>query len=397
MPCWEMIMSRITVCKADTCVGCNACVNICNRDAISIIDDCINLNAVIDTKKCINCGLCKKVCQQNNMPLYHKPIAWYQGWANDEKTRIMSSSGGFASAVAYHCLDNGYSVYACSFYDGLLMYRKILNKSDFYNCIGSKYVKSDTAKTYREIREELSSSHKVLFIGLPCHVSGLKLFLGEKHLDNLITIDLICHRTSSIKLFNKYLSEKNVDSKKINNISFRQKAKCFPSREKGKFEYWLHPFLDGLTYTENCYDCKFARLERVSDITIGDSWGSSLDLCEKNKGISLVLCNTAKGDMLAHSIDFRLEKVDLEVAVNNNRQLHQPSVKPVNRDLFVKTFRRLNNYHKAVKKCYKIKIIKNRFNQTKIGKLRKIILRKKDPVTDVQITFVEEISLLYED
>ena len=39
-------------------------------------------------------------------------------------------------------------------------------------------------------------------------------------------------------------------------------------------DMYTYAFLTSLDYTANCYSCQYATLSRVSDITIGDSWGS---------------------------------------------------------------------------------------------------------------------------
>jgi ferredoxin len=43
--------------KADDCVGCGACVDVCPENAIKVDDI-----AVIDPKKCIDCGACIDEC-----------------------------------------------------------------------------------------------------------------------------------------------------------------------------------------------------------------------------------------------------------------------------------------------------------------------------------------------
>ena len=45
------------------CCGCTACLNICPKKAITMIEDSNGfLYPMIDKKKCINCGLCRKKC-----------------------------------------------------------------------------------------------------------------------------------------------------------------------------------------------------------------------------------------------------------------------------------------------------------------------------------------------
>ena len=48
------------VCNKDQCTGCMACVDICAKNAIHIVDAIDAFNAVIDEGKCVNCGMCEK-------------------------------------------------------------------------------------------------------------------------------------------------------------------------------------------------------------------------------------------------------------------------------------------------------------------------------------------------
>lgn len=49
-----------TVCNLDMCCGCMACIDICTKNAIRIERDLDVYNAVIDDKKCMRCGECKR-------------------------------------------------------------------------------------------------------------------------------------------------------------------------------------------------------------------------------------------------------------------------------------------------------------------------------------------------
>lgn len=42
-----------TVCAKDMCAGCMACINMCKKSAITIVDDYKTYNAVIDEVKCV--------------------------------------------------------------------------------------------------------------------------------------------------------------------------------------------------------------------------------------------------------------------------------------------------------------------------------------------------------
>ena len=101
-----------TVCELNMCNGCMACVEKCHRNAITIKDDLKYYNALIDTKKCVDCGLCTKVCPRENDNDMSKPKWWYQGWA-DSEIREHASSGGAASAIIRAFIKHGGYVASC--------------------------------------------------------------------------------------------------------------------------------------------------------------------------------------------------------------------------------------------------------------------------------------------
>ena len=96
-------------------------------------------------------------------------------------------------------------------------------------------------------------------------------------------------------------------------------------------------FLSGLYYTENCYECAYAGTNRVSDITLGDSWGSDLK-DELKKGLSLVMCQTEKGIELIRDANLHIENVDKEKAIAANQQLRHPFQRSEKTDKFYNTY-----------------------------------------------------------
>ena len=162
-----------TVCKKNNCSGCMACVDICPKKAISIQDELSSYNAVI-SDNCIDCGLCHKKCPQNNTPDLIKPKTWYQGWAKEDDIRAKGASGGIATAIALSFVKSGGVVYGCYFEKGEFRFHKASNESELIKFAGSKYAKSNPEGIYNQIKSELDNNQKVLFVGLPCQVAGLK-------------------------------------------------------------------------------------------------------------------------------------------------------------------------------------------------------------------------------
>ena len=173
-----------TVCKQNQCTGCMACVESCTRNAIRIEDAIDFYNAVINREVCINCGLCHRTCPNNKPAIKHEPIEWCEGWASDD-IRENSSSGGVASAVIKNFIEQGGYAASCLFEKGCFSFEITNNMKETQKFSGSKYVKSNPLGVYKKIKLLLSQNEKVLFLGLPCQVAGLKNYLNLKNDDNL--------------------------------------------------------------------------------------------------------------------------------------------------------------------------------------------------------------------
>ena len=186
-----------------------ACVESCSKSAIQIEDTFDSYNAVINESICINCGLCHKTCPNNRPVIKHKPIEWHEGWACDDIRRD-ASSGGVASAIMKSFIEHGGYVASCLFENGRFSFDVTNSVERTNRFAGSKYVKSNPLGVYKKIKLLLSDNEKVLFLGLPCQVAGLKNYLNLKNDDNLYTIDLICHGSPSPKILNLFLKEKKI-------------------------------------------------------------------------------------------------------------------------------------------------------------------------------------------
>ncbi len=333
-----------------------ACMSVCPVSCISFHDGISVINAEIDESRCISCGQCERVCQVNNPVNTYYPILWKQGWA-DENIRRKSSSGGAASAIMKQFIERGGSVCSCLFKNGRFSYLLTDDVNDIEKFAGSKYVKSDPSDIHHQILNRLKEGKKVLMIGLPCHVVGMKKFLHGRYEDSFYSMDLICHGTPSVKLLESFLKEYHSDLNDISSIRFRRGEHFGVYADDHSIvpescrDTYTMGFLKGLFYTENCYSCSYAKTERVSDMTIGDSWGTEL-VSEEPKGISLLLGNTEKGKELLNMSGMELKDVDLEKAVAANHQLSHPSVKTEGREVFFKAYEENGQFSKAVAKVY---------------------------------------------
>lgn len=369
-----MCKEKITVCSKHMCAGCMLCTEICPAGAIKVSKEIEAYDAVIDDAKCRACKCCRKLCPQNHPPKFQTPVEWYQGWSTNVAIRMHGSSGGLAMAIAIQFIEDGGEVCACRFRDGGFGFAFYQSTKEIMEAAGSKYVKSDPTGIYKPLLKKLRMGRKVLMIGLPCQVAAVINMAGDLYAEKLYTIDLICHGTPAPELLRTYLKSKDIRIDAIQDISFRRKSTFYLQKdykviEQYHIDSYTFAFLTALSYTENCYKCNYAKLQRISDITLGDSWESDLPKSEQKKGISLILCQSDKGKELLKSHDLQLHEVDLESAVAANGQLQNPSSCPKARIRFLSEIRRGRNFDTALYMAEPMRGIKNL--------IKKIVLRKK--------------------
>lgn len=380
------------VCAKEKCTGCFACYNICPKKAIKMEEDEFGfVYPKIDKELCINCDLCKKVCPSLNPIDKKNPKTAYAMWNNDNEIRENSTSGAAATTLYTHILEQGGVVYgADNINDKAFKFIRIDNISELHKLKGSKYVHCYIDDIYSKVKNDLKEEKKVLFIGTPCQVQGLKKYL-QKDYSNLITIDLICHGVPSQKFLKEEI-ESLIGNKEINKVTFRDKSGFnFRLIKDDKIVYetlvsnssYYMAFMKGTIYRENCYTCPYATKERVSDITIGDFWGIDNQKFSKeiNKGISLILPMTEKGFNLINEIKdcIYLEERTLDEAINGNSQLRHPTSKNKKNEIFKKIYLK-KGYNKAIRVAVRKQMVLSKIknNVIKNSLLKKVYLKIKN-------------------
>lgn len=332
------------------CSSCAACANVCARQAITMeLNDEGFYRPVVNFEKCVQCGACEKACpwangvlNPNGASKTPKTVAAY---SLDESIRMNSSSGGIFSVLAEKVLDDGGVVAGVAQLDKTHFGHVVVdNKADLAKLRGSKYVQADAGMVYREIRSLLREGRKVLFSGTPCQVAALYSVLGQKIFENLFTVDIVCHGTPSVRVFQKYVEEleRQEQSEVVENV-FRDKTdgwkrysllhKLANGSQKlvphGESKY-MRLFLSRICQNSSCADCRYRKLPRIADITLGDYWGitSVHPEMDDDKGTSVVLLNTAHGETLFNSISDKLKTCDsfLDKAIAGNPCIVRSSI-----------------------------------------------------------------------
>ena len=286
------------------------------------------------------------------------------GFAKDETVRAASSSGGFFTGVvrAFWKDDETFVFGAEMQPDLTVAHTRADTFDDIAKFRSSKYARSDTRNTFSEAKELLAAGKRVIYSGTPCQIAGLLSFLGGgEEPANLLTVDLVCHGYFSPLFLRKeraWLEKKR--SCQAVGYEFRNKdgghwrdfkavwrfedgeAVEMPRAQLPYHAVWSRHLIS----RESCHACRFARAERISDITLSDYWHVKEDspLFGANGGTSLVLGNTEKGCRLLSSLrkDYSCEAIDRSWIAPLKYGLHSASTPHPSRDRALNDLQKLS-------------------------------------------------------
>ena len=307
------------------CCGCTACASICPKEAITMIPDVLGFKyPKVDLSKCIECGLCEKVCAFNDnydkSPNLKEPEI-YAARHKDMHEIETSRSGAAFIAISDYILENGGIVYGVGYKDHFrVAHKRATTKEERNEFKGSKYVQSDLDGIFRQVKEDLKQGYTVLFSGTPCQTAGLNSFIGKKLRENLVLVDIVCHGVPSPYIWRDYINYvENKYKNKIIKVDFRDKSRIgwsghiesfmFNNGRKIESRIYTDLFYQHIMLRPSCSNCHYTNFNRPSDFTIADYWGwerISNKFNLDNKGCSLLLINTPKGQNIFEKIKHEL-------------------------------------------------------------------------------------------
>lgn len=329
-----------SVVSAGLCTGCGTCAGICPEECIEITTK--NPVPIYDVIKCKDCGLCFDVCPGHsvNFPAINKQLFGtdkieplgifkeaYVGYSTDPEIRKNSSSGGIVTALLLYALEN-------NLVDGAIVVGQkkevpwlaepfvAKSKKEVIDAQQSKYTIVPVNSILKRIKSEKS---KFAFVGLPCHVHGLRKAanVNTKIIEKIdFIVGIYCGLSSTLgatEFTLRKLGIKNFDD--IKKLEYRGgewpggfkvtlKNGGIKIIDKFRHNYVVSLFLPDRN--KICID--FAN--DFTDISVGDAWIP--ELISERKGWSIVLVRTEKGGKILREAEkegyIKLEKITKEEA-----------------------------------------------------------------------------------
>jgi len=273
----------------------------------------------IDDDMCIHCSNCFKVCpghslnfKEYNQILFNKLpsnilmgnfINCYIGYSTDENIRYNSTSGGIATQILIHLIDN-------DLIDGALVTRMNKNKplepEPFIAKTKEEIVSSAVSKycpvpLNKSIKELMGKPGKFAVVGLPCHIHGIRKLekLNEDIRKKIILhIGLLCSHGVNFNGTQFILKKNNIKENDVEEISYRGHG--WPGRMTIKMKngvnrvipfnrnwnaYWSI-FMPYFFTPERCMMCTDLMAE-LADISLGDAWLP--EFMNDKVGLSLII------------------------------------------------------------------------------------------------------------
>ena len=345
--------------EANLCCGCELCVTQCPKGCIEMRRDENGFySPYVNEDKCVECGLCLKVCTFKSHNVSDAEKKAFVGYHRNNDVRANSSSGGLFYALAETVLKDGGCVYGAAYTENFeVKHCKVTQITELNKLMTSKYVQSRMDNVFSQVLDDLKCGRRVLFSGTPCQVAAVRGSVKDEDLlQRLILVDFICHGVPSPGVWESYVEYlKKTNRSDILSVSFRDKTKgwhdfCFRTDfgkkvlvQSHETDPYLRSFLSDKNIRRSCYQCAFKGDNYCSDITLGDAWKIEKDRPEwaDDAGTSLFVVRSLKGAEILGDIDsaFEYAEADYDKWTEYNPSLIESTNMPMGRKAFFEEYK----------------------------------------------------------
>lgn len=314
-------MAKDNISNIHNCYGCGVCAACCAKNTISIElnRDGFYEPSIMNEAQCTHCGICTEVCAFSHSELANAdatPLKSWAAWSNDEQVRRECSSGGIGFEIGKQLIKQGYKAVGCRYNVSHQRAEHYIATTveEFIASIGSKYIQSYTADTFRQIERK---GQKYLVTGTPCQIDSFRRMIRKFHCEeNFILLDFYCHCVPSMYAWKAYIKMLEPKIGEVTYASWRNKddaewresynihltgTKSSMCSRKSNGDLFFKLFLGDICIGPQCENqCKYKYDHSSADIRIGDLWGDTYK--DDQKGVSALIAFTEKGRELVEGL-----------------------------------------------------------------------------------------------
>lgn len=305
------------------CTGCGTCAGTCPRSAIQMRRVKGGFYPYVDPNKCSSdqgCDLCAQVCPGHVVPLQElssglfpeipanlflgRTEACFTGHSNTPEIRYHSASGGIASQLLLHMLQNG-------LIDGALVTRMSPNDplepesfiaetpAEVLQARSSKYCPVSPNILINNLRERPG---RFAVVGLPCHIHGWRkaetLLPGLKDKISLY-LGLFCSSTKSFGALEYLLRRYGIPGQEIASFAFRDEGwlgnMCIRTNSGDVRRIPFRSYYSRLRSFFIPFRCTLCvdHCAELADVSLGDIY--TPDYKDDKIGTSAIIARSARG------------------------------------------------------------------------------------------------------
>ena len=345
------------------CTGCGTCNGICPQGCIDMCFDHSSglIKPAVDASTCVQCGLCLKVCPGWKLnidslrpkdqcgvtvPTLGKISTAFMGCSCKDAIRISSASGGMISEVLFYLMEQG-------LIEGAIVTRMssqhpletetfiARNPEEILAAQKSKYCPVAACSILKEV---LANEQRYVFVGLPCHVAGLRkaqLQFPEVAKRVHYILGLFCSRSPNANATRHLLYSLGINLPDVQSIDYRGEG--HPGRmiirlkngsqkhvDHLNYQYWGYSFLKYFKPIR-CWLCPDHSAE-LADISFGDNWANVYPFKRDKKGSSIVVARSLRAaDLLRNMVDLRrivIHQIPADTIVRSQGMVNKTNVLP---------------------------------------------------------------------
>lgn len=317
------------------CHSCGTCVSVCPNKSISMIDGLPRL-----TKDCTFCGLCFDSCPgiEFNYPEFNEIVfgssavdsdigyyrSIYVGYAINKIVRQKGASGGAVTALLLGLLRRKEIAGAIvvdmhSEYPWIPRAKIAASEEEILDAAQSKYSMISLNQALTELH---GLKGNVAFVGLPCHIHGLRKLqkLGWKDIKKIkYCIGVFCGFNMEQRATGFLIKKFRVKHEDIKKLEYRggDWPGGFLLRTKQGKRYFLHKhiynYLNLMFVPKRCLVCPDLTNE-FADVAVGDAWNKSFGY----PGWSTIVTRTQKGQEI---IDSAVAANDIKINISDKEAI----------------------------------------------------------------------------